>query len=659
VQSDWTFLEDVVHRLQEWRTYQMFHDPLRNAPGTDNSEPLPHGPGGFNGRTSYGVPEGQGGEEWYTFSIADRFDDFTWKANDNTIWETGMENDISDKIDQMNNRMDSAYDASDPDEWDGWSPWTKRTPYLPPEGWYSTLRPLDTSDDPEITEWPASEQGNTWNKTFGGGAETTNGDPVGEEYWSYKGTDSNGDAFGFFVEASRYQGPYGGWFGGKIETFWTEETGILLTNRHGKTGCDRTGVDDYSNVEDSFCWFNLDEKAGHHVWGRDENGNGFTTLFPRGYNSNRTTTFDTEGSPPTVTVSTPFHGPNWSGGEAAGQQGADVIQGQFEVENKFAVVTDGLKVTHTLTSNETDEVSMMWAALPVYLRHNNPHRAGDDLQEDMQDTRIEYWDGSSWVELPFDTDSDGVPEIVSTNALRLMRNYEQGQGERYGYVSLDQSRKVRRSKYKYYDPYQSKMGVRTVHIDLHGDPGTTKTLPASKSVIYTIQTTDPTSGGGTSQVIPLQKGWNITSTFLSPSAPAMDSVFSGLQSEVTVVENEAGEQYRPGEDVNEIGQWNSEEAYRIYAESDITLTIQGDSLGTPSISLEEGWNLIPYFLSSPLSVDEAVSPIAEDLVLVKDGTGRAYLPGEDIEELNQMEPGEGYKIHVSQPTTLTYPDGSN
>jgi hypothetical protein len=139
----------------------------------------------------------------------------------------------------------------------------------------------------------------------------------------------------------------------------------------------------------------------------------------------------------------------------------------------------------------------------------------------------------------------------------------------------------------------------------------------------------------------------------------MDSVFADLQSKITVVENEAGERYRPSEDINEIGQWNSEEAYRIYAESDITLTIQGDSLGTPSISLEEGWNLIPYFLSSPLSVDEAVSSVAEDLVLVKDGTGRAYLPGEGIEELTQMEPGEGYKIHVSQPTTLTYPDGSN
>jgi hypothetical protein len=649
VPSDWTFLEDVVQRFQEWLTFQSFHDPRRKSPGTDNSDPLITAGAGFSGRTGAGVPGGQGRSDYMEFTLADRWDELAYLADDKTIWATGMEQDISDKISQMNSRMDSRYTASDPDVWEGFSPWTKKVPYLPPKGWYDNLRNLDNNDDPLIEKWPALEDGRTWNRTFGGNAETWNGDPLGKEYWSYKGTDSNGDAFGFYVEASRYQGTYPGWFGGKIETFWTKETGVLFINRHGKTGCDNSS-------EDSFCWSNLDDKAGHHVWGRDENGKGFTTLLTRGRVSDRTTNYDTEGSPPTVTVTTPM-------GETGmgGTEGAGVIEGSFSVENKFEVVSDGLTVTHTLTSDETDQVNMLWAGLPVYLRHNNPNRAGLDLQQNMEDTRIEYWDGSSWVELPFDTDSDGVPEIVSTSALRLGRDYEDGQGMRYGYVDLDQSRKMRRSKNKYYDPYQTKTGVRTVHIDLHGDPGTTKTLPASKSVSYTIQTTDPTSeeDPSASHVISLKNGWNIASTFISPSAPAMDSVFSGLQSEITVVENEAGEHYRPAENINEIGQWNSEEAYRIHAESDVTLTIQGDSLGSPSIALEEGWNLVPYFPSSPLSVQEALSSITDDLDLVKDEAGRVYLPEMDPDVLEQMEPGEGYKVYVRQSTTLTYPDGSN
>jgi len=488
VPTEWQFLENVIDQFQEWRTYQKFFDPRRKASGTDNSEPIITAGGGFNGRTGYGVPNGQGREEWSVFSLAEFKDEYVYLADDETIWETGMENDIADRLSTMDDRMSSYYDSAPPDEWGGFSPWTKRTTFLPPKGWYSHLRELDNNDDPIIEEWPALEQGRTWNKALGGGAETWNGDPLPPEYWSYKDTDSNGDEWGFFAEASQYQGTYPGWFGGKIETFWTRETGVLLINRHGKTGCDRSGVDDYSNVEDSFCWFNIDRRAAHHVWGRGDDGNAFTTSNLVSYKGNRTVNWDTEGTPPTVSISNPFHD-DWN---ERGTQGSDVINGQFTVEHVFEVQNDGLKVTHNLTSDESDQVNMMWAGLPVYLRHNNPHREGLNLHENMNDTRIEYWDGSSWVELPEDTDNDDVPEIVSTDALRLGRDYEDGQGLRYGYINIDQSRKVRRSKGKYYDPYQSKTGVRTVHIDLHGDPGTAKTLPASRSVSYTIQTTDPT-----------------------------------------------------------------------------------------------------------------------------------------------------------------------
>ena len=149
------------------------------------------------------------------------------------------------------------------------------------------------------------------------------------------------------------------------------------------------------------------------------------------------------------------------------------------------------------------------------------------------------------------------------------------------------------------------------------------------------------------------------STSVVPDAPAMDSVFAGLQSEIAVVENEAGERYRPDENIDEIGQWNSEDAYRVYAKSEVTLSIEGDSLGSPSISLEEGWNWIPYFPSLSLPVEEAVSAIAEDVVLIKDETGRVYSPEKGIEVLEKMEPGEGYKIYVNESTTLNYPGSGN
>lgn len=139
----------------------------------------------------------------------------------------------------------------------------------------------------------------------------------------------------------------------------------------------------------------------------------------------------------------------------------------------------------------------------------------------------------------------------------------------------------------------------------------------------------------------------------------MDSVFAGIYSEVVAVENEDGERYIPGGDVNEIGQWSPEKAYIIHTKSDVTLSIQGESVGSTSIALDVGWNWIPYFPSSPLSVEEAIPSVSDALVLLKDEMGRVYSPDKGIEVLEQMKPGEGYKIYVNQSTVLNYPEDSN
>jgi hypothetical protein len=138
----------------------------------------------------------------------------------------------------------------------------------------------------------------------------------------------------------------------------------------------------------------------------------------------------------------------------------------------------------------------------------------------------------------------------------------------------------------------------------------------------------------------------------------MDSVFAGLQSQPVEVENEDGEHYRPADNVNEIGTWNSKEAYVVYTEADATLSIQGESLESRSVELEQGWNWVPYIHDEPLPVEEALSSIADALVLVKGEEGRAYAPDKGIEVLETMEPGEGYKVYVSESVTLTYPGDS-
>ena len=483
IPREWRFLEEVVRRLQAWRTYQMFYDPKANSPavGGKNERNVWTAGAGLSGRTSYGVPHGQAGEVWKHTFIGAQYEDFSYKASVPSV--SDMKDDIDSSVDHVSEQLESNYEGT-PDEWSGWSPWAKKTPYLPEKGWYSKLRQLEKSNDPKFENPPIARDGVSYNKSFGG-------KPVGKQYWAYKDTDGP-QTWGFFLEAQPRQGGYGGWYGGKIETFWTKKTGVILLNRHGKTGCDRSGVDDYSGGEDSTCWFNLERKAGHHVWGRDENGKGFTTLLLRGRNLERSSEFDIQSDTPTVSVTNVFNDPSLSEDSSqTGEQTGSEIEGDLTVENTFKVRDSGLEVTHAVESDGSDEIEMLWASLPVYLRHFNPHRAGDQLHRNIDDTSIEYWTGNSWDSLKVDSNSDGTPDLKETSALRLTRNYEMGDGPQHAYIDFSNSQKVRLSTGNYYDPYQSRSGVRTVHIAIHENPGTITDMPENKSVTYTIRPTSP------------------------------------------------------------------------------------------------------------------------------------------------------------------------
>ncbi len=631
--ADWQFLGDVLERAAEWQAYMSFSDV----------DGFRTGPSGFSGRTSAGEPRTQATETYRNMTLAKETTAGTFQLWDPSRRGRGdyIENTATDLIGEINfiidNDLKSMNDTytGEPPAWTGWSPWVKETTYLPQEGWFSDLQAV--KDDPEGYA-PMERPGHTFNKALGG-------PPTGKEFWAYKDTDPNGDEWGFVVEAQESQGGYNGWTGGRLEMFWSEQGGIVVVNRHGKSGPDCGDSSGHST-----CWEALNTYPVHHVWGENADGR-FTSAFGRGgLNSEsgpyRSVTWDEEGSPPTVTVSNDIH----SDGSFY-QSG--VISGSVTVENKFEAMGNGLQVTHTISSSEADQVTELWASLPIHLKDS-----WNSTQGDLAPTSIEYWDGSSWRTMP-DPDS-GTPSTVTTDALRLGRDFQNGAGIQYSYASFAEVQTMRLSEEVYSDPYQTGTDARTVHIDLHGDPGTTKTLPASKSVSYTIQTTEPALGAlFTEQDVSLRKGSNLISAALAPEHAHMDSVFAGVAADVVEVKNEAGERYRPADGVNEIGHWDRDEAYVVYAESGGTLSLQGTPVDTSSIALDEGWNWVPYSRPSALAVEEALTSIQDVLVMVKDETGRAYVPGEGIEELSTLTPGEGYRVYVSSSTTLTYPAGSN
>lgn len=652
VPAEWIFLEEVVRRSQLWRTYQQFFDPgvASSGVGGIKARRQYHAGASFDGRTSAGVPEGQANEIWRFVSLADRFEESRHvmrKENDKIMLPSvaELQRDIVDKLAYLTGELSSVY-TDMPKEWAGWSPWTKATPYLPTRGWYSRLRALIDADDP-TTYPPVARRGVHFNRAFGG-------DPVGEQYWAFKSSDGERD-WGFFMEAQARQGTYGGWYGGKIETFWTEATGVVLLSRKGKSGCD-------GGVEDSECFGNLDYKAGHHVWGRDENGRGFTTLLLRGRELARTSTFRIQEQTPRVSVRNIFNDPSHaskSSSSITGEETGSELEGSVEITNEIEALDNGVRVTHTIVSDGSDGVSELWASIPVFLRLYNPYRAGTDWQADLGDTTIEYWNGASWQPMPEDAD---VPEIVTTMKLRLGRDFLLGDGPQYVYVGFDEVQRVRLSTQIYHDPYQSKTRVRTVHFDLHGNPGTVKQMPTALSMSYAITTTEPQSESGKStsvtQTLSLQAGWNLMGGSVQPPDPSIEQLFAEVLPSIAIVKDEQGRIFSPEYDINTIGTWRPDEAYQVYAREAVELQVSGTPLipsETP-ITLTAGWNLLPFIGASSMPVADALQSIQGAVVIVKDNDGNVYYPEAGLNQIGQLQAGRGYKIYVTQDATLYYPE---
>ncbi len=164
-------------------------------------------------------------------------------------------------------------------------------------------------------------------------------------------------------------------------------------------------------------------------------------------------------------------------------------------------------------------------------------------------------------------------------------------------------------------------------------------------------------GNSTTQSLNLAQGWNALSLSVLPASLDVDSVLADVLPSVTLMQNETGQVYYPAYGIDDIGTWNYQEGYQINLTAPVTLSVTGtpvDPVATP-ISLDAGWNLVPYFLQADMPIEDALAPIAGQIVLVINNAGQVYYPAFGINDIGTMKPGEAYSINVSQAVTLTYP----
>jgi hypothetical protein len=161
----------------------------------------------------------------------------------------------------------------------------------------------------------------------------------------------------------------------------------------------------------------------------------------------------------------------------------------------------------------------------------------------------------------------------------------------------------------------------------------------------------------TVQTIEFNEGWSIFSTYLKVESMDIETVLSPIQSQLVIVKDNVGNAYLPDWDFNGIGDVVTDEAYLVKASLDCSLTLNGMYMYPElyPIDLEEGWNQFSYLrIENEVDVIAVFNTINDEIVIVKDELGMAYLPDWGFNGISSLQPGKGYQIKCNSAIRLHY-----
>jgi len=158
------------------------------------------------------------------------------------------------------------------------------------------------------------------------------------------------------------------------------------------------------------------------------------------------------------------------------------------------------------------------------------------------------------------------------------------------------------------------------------------------------------------QVLLLNEGWSMFSTYLLPDNLNFESIVEPIENEIVIVKDNIGSAYLPDWGFNGIGELIMGQGYQIKMNTNQNLLIEGELI-IPSeypINLLQGWNLIGYLKTEAEELTLALNEVLDEIIIVKNEVGMAYLPEWDFNGIGELEPGKGYQVKMNSPQSFTY-----
>lgn len=202
---------------------------------------------------------------------------------------------------------------------------------------------------------------------------------------------------------------------------------------------------------------------------------------------------------------------------------------------------------------------------------------------------------------------------------------------------------------------QGLSGKYNVILVLDADNEIAESNESNNRMIWEVDINAPSAT--TTQTFSIANGWSIISGNVIPSNLSLDAIFAGVGGSLKLAKNNAGNIYMPDRGINTIGNWNPNEAYKVFLGTTSTFSMTGSPINpaTTPIALEQGWNLVPYNRTSDMSIATALANLGTNVRIAKNNNGEIYMPSFGINTIQQMKPNEGYQLYLTNATTLTYP----
>jgi hypothetical protein len=192
-------------------------------------------------------------------------------------------------------------------------------------------------------------------------------------------------------------------------------------------------------------------------------------------------------------------------------------------------------------------------------------------------------------------------------------------------------------------------GVYTANINITSNAPETPlvTIPATLYV-----------GEDVGQLVQLRAGWSGISSYMILDDPALEDIFTEqvASNSIEILLDTDGI-FWPGQNVNQIGNWNTHKGYKVKMNFDDAVIFSGQFVDNKTVLLPEGISYMPVLSKVPVPVSEIFNQVEDDLLYAFDiYNGLVYWPEGGIFTLQVLEPGVGYLITMVNPGAVTFPE---